>query len=105
MRSKALLVLAFLVATLAPAQTLPAGVVKKASLGGITEYQYSNGLRVLLYPNPANPKVTINETYLVGSRHEGYDETAITHFLEHITFINTTNVHKFKDENASNGAQ
>ena len=53
------------------AQTLPSGVEKKASMGGITEYDYSNGLRVLLYPDPANPKITVNVTYLAGSRHEG----------------------------------
>src|SRR4051812_45577049 len=32
------------------AQTLSTGVVKKASMGGITEYDFPNGLRVLLYP-------------------------------------------------------
>src|SRR4029077_8491154 len=32
------------------AQGLPSGVQKLTSLGGITEYQYPNGLRVLLYP-------------------------------------------------------
>ncbi len=58
-------------AAAAVCQTLPPGVQKKASVGGITEYEYPNGLRVLLYPDPANPKVTVNVTYLVGSRHEG----------------------------------
>jgi hypothetical protein len=38
------------------AQTLPAGVLKKASMGGITEYDFPNGLRVLLYPDAADPK-------------------------------------------------
>ena len=55
----------------ASAQTLPPGVQKKASTGGITEYDFPNGLRVLLYPDPASPKITVNVTYLVGSRHEG----------------------------------
>ena len=32
------------------AQTLPPGVTKGASIGGITEYDFPNGLRVLLYP-------------------------------------------------------
>src|SRR6266478_5946295 len=31
-------------------QTLPRGVEQQASLGGITEYDYPNGLRVLLFP-------------------------------------------------------
>ena len=34
----------------AVAQTLPPGVQKMASMGGITEYDFPNGLRVLLYP-------------------------------------------------------
>src|ERR1051326_601262 len=105
MRTKSLLLLLSILAALAPAQTLPPGVVRKATLGGITEYQYPNGLRVLLYPNPANPKVTINVTYLVGSRHEGYGETGMAHLLEHLNFIETTNGRKIKDEIVSRGAQ
>src|SRR6202044_3498821 len=79
-------------------QTLPAGVQKKASLGGVTEYDFPNGLRVLLYPDAASPKVTINMTYLVGSRHEGYGETGMAHLLEHMNFIETTNGRQIKDE-------
>jgi predicted Zn-dependent peptidase len=71
------------------AQTLPAGVKKVASMGGITEYDYSNGLKVLLYPDQSQPKFTVNVTYLVGSRHEGYGETGMAHLLEHMNFIET----------------
>lgn len=88
----------------AGSQTLPTGVQKKASVGGITEYQYPNGLRVLLYPDPANPKVTINMTYLVGSRHEGYGETGMAHLLEHMNFIETTNGRQIKNEIVAHGA-
>jgi zinc protease len=80
------------------AQTLPPGVQKKTSMGGITEYQYPNGLRVLLYPDAANPKITVNITYLVGSRHEGYGETGMAHLLEHLDFIETTNGRDIKRE-------
>ena len=80
------------------AQNLPTGVVKKASMGGITEYGFPNGLRVLLYPDQADPKITVNVTYLVGSRHEGYGETGMAHLLEHMNFIETTNGRKIKDE-------
>src|ERR1017187_9190925 len=80
------------------AQTLPPGVEKKASIGGITEYDFSNGLRVLLYPDEANPKITVNVTYLVGSRHEGYGETGMAHLLEHLDFIETTNGRDIKKE-------
>src|ERR1039458_10230425 len=86
------------------AQTLPPGVQKGASMGGITEYDYPNGLRVLLYPDPAEPKVTVNVTYLVGSRHEGYGETGMAHLLEHLDFIETTNGRKVKEELVAHGA-
>src|ERR1700685_2563010 len=80
------------------AQTLPTGVQKTASMGGITEYDFPNGLKVLLYPDAANPEVTINVTYLVGSRHEGYGETGMAHLLEHLYFIETTNGRQIKNE-------
>ncbi len=86
------------------ADTLPAGVERKASAGGITEYTFPNGLRVLLYPNPANPKITVNVTYLVGSRHEGYGETGMAHLLEHMNFIETVNGRQIKNEIVGRGA-
>ena len=86
------------------AQTLPSGVQKKSSMGGITEYGFPNGLRVLLFPDAADPKVTVNVTYLVGSRHEGYGETGMAHLLEHMNFIETTNGRRIKDELVSRGA-
>jgi zinc protease len=93
-----------LLASAAFAQTLPPGVQKKASMGGITEYDFPNGLRVLLYPNPASPKITVNVTYLVGSRHEGYGETGMAHLLEHMDFIETTNGRQIKKEIVDRGA-
>jgi zinc protease len=86
------------------AQTLPPGVQKMQSMGGITEYDYPNGLKVLLYPDNAEPKITVNVTYLVGSRHEGYGETGMAHLLEHMDFIETTNGRKIKDELVAHGA-
>jgi zinc protease len=71
-------------------QTLPKGIEKKATLGGITEYWYPNGLRLLLFPDPSTPKITVNMTYLVGSRFEGYGETGMAHLLEHMNFIRST---------------
>ena len=53
---------------------------------GITEYSLPNGLHVLLFPDASNPKVTVNMTYMVGSRHEGYGETGMAHLLEHMLF-------------------
>ncbi len=70
---------------------------KVASVEGITEYQYDNGLRLLLFPDSSQSKVTVNLTVLVGSRHEGYGETGMAHLLEHMVFKGTpthTNVPK-----------
>src|SRR6202140_4976695 len=99
------ILLATIMAVSAYSQTLPQGVEKKASLGGITEYTYPNGLRVLLFADPSSPKVTVNMTYLVGSRHEGYGETGMAHLLEHMNFILTTGGRSIKKELTDHGAQ
>jgi zinc protease len=85
-------------------QTSPQGPRKVTSVEGITEYAYSNGLRVLLFPDPSKPKVTVNITYLVGSRHEGYGETGMAHLLEHMNFIQTKTRKNLKQELTDHGA-
>src|SRR5579875_2556197 len=62
---------------------------KVTTVEGITEYRLENGLRVLLFPDPTRPKVTVNLTVLVGSRHEGYGESGMAHLLEHMVFKGT----------------
>ncbi len=62
---------------------------KVASVEGITEYQFNNGLRALLFPDNSQSKVTVNMTVLVGSRQEGYGETGMAHLLEHMVFKGT----------------
>src|SRR5260221_7748789 len=104
MRFKILAVL-ILITVAVSAQTLPTGVQQKASMGGITEYAFPNGLRVLLFPDPSNPRITVNMTYLVGSRHEGYGESGMAHLLEHMNFIQTTNGRGIKNEIAATAAQ
>ncbi len=59
---------------------------KAVSAEGITEYRLANGLQVLLFPDPTKPTITVNITYRVGSRHEGYGETGMAHLLEHLMF-------------------
>ncbi len=59
---------------------------KVRSVEGITEYALPNGLTVLLFPDPTQSTVTVNLTYLVGSRLEGYGETGMAHLLEHMMF-------------------
>src|SRR6202453_280301 len=105
MRMNKLLTIMIAVALSGLSQTLPQGVEKKATVGGITEYDYANGLRVLLFPDPSSPKVTVNMTYLVGSRFEGYGETGMAHLLEHMNFILTTNGRSIKKELTDHGAQ
>jgi zinc protease len=62
---------------------------KLATVEGITEYQFDNGLRALLFPDNSQSKVTVNMTVLVGSRQEGYGETGMAHLLEHMVFKGT----------------
>src|SRR5215510_13788856 len=99
-----LTLLTYSVAT-ASAQTLPSGVQKLATVEGITEYSLPNGLRVLLFPDESHPKVTVNMTYMVGSRHEGYGETGMAHLLEHILFLKTKTRENVKKELTDHGAE
>jgi len=62
---------------------------KVITVEGITEYRLDNGLQVLLFPDPSKPTVTVNVTYLVGSRHEGRGEAGMAHLLEHMVFKGT----------------
>src|SRR3984893_4698030 len=86
-------------------QTMPRGVEQKASLGGINEYAYPNGLGVLLFPDPSNPKVTVNITYLVGSRFEGYGESGMAHLLEHMLYKGTDKRKDIMPELRAHGAE
>lgn len=76
-------------AATARAPAKPATLAPVASVEGITEYRLPNGLRVLLFPDPTKATVTVNVTYLVGSKHEGYGETGMAHLLEHLMFKGT----------------
>jgi zinc protease len=89
----------------AAAQALPAGVQKVTSVEGITEYAYPNGLRVLLFPDASKPKLTVNITYLVGSRHEGNGETGMAHLMEHMLFLRTKSGVDVKKDLTDHGAQ
>ncbi len=71
---------------------------------GITEYRLDNGLRVLLFPDPSQPQTTVNITYFVGSRHEGYGETGMAHLLEHLVFKGTPDHPDIPQELTERGA-
>jgi zinc protease len=78
---------------------------KIASVEGITEYQLDNGLRVLLFPDQSQSKVTVNMTVLVGSRQEGYGETGMAHLLEHMVFKGTPRHPHIPKDLQEHGAQ
>src|SRR5947209_7116040 len=78
---------------------------KIASVEGITEYNLDNGLRVLLFPDSSQAKVTVNMTVLVGSRQEGYGETGMAHLLEHMVFKGTPKHPHVPKELQEHGAQ
>ena len=101
----ATLVALVVLAPRASAQEGPAGVRPVASVEGITEFQLDNGLRVLLFPDPSKPQVTVNITYFVGSRHEGYGETGMAHLLEHLVFKGTPDHPDIMQELTERGAQ
>lgn len=60
-----------------------------AKIEGISQYSLSNGVNVLLFPDPSKEVVTVNMTVFVGSRHEGYGEAGMAHLLEHMLFKGT----------------
>jgi len=101
---KRLSLFAFAMAFPVFAQTLPPGVTKGASMAGITEYSYPNGLRVLLLPDSSSTKVSVNMVYMVGSRFEGYGETGMAHLLEHMNFILSKDGRNIKKELTDHGA-
>ena len=103
----ALLTLTALVSLSAGATAQPTEPVKAAqvaSVEGITEYQLPNGLRFLLFPDQSKQQVTVNITYMVGSRHEGYGETGMAHLLEHLLMKGSDNHPDIAAELSEHGA-
>jgi len=90
---------------LAAQSTRPDGIEAVTTVEGIGEYRMDNGLRVLLFPDPSRPQVTVNITYLVGSRHEGYGETGMAHLLEHMLFQGTPDHPDIPKEMTERGAR
>jgi zinc protease len=96
---------AVLCSTLVSTATASPPPKKAATVEGITEYQFDNGLRLLLFPDNSQSKVTVNLTVLVGSRHEGYGETGMAHLLEHMVFKGTPNHPQVPKALQDHGAQ
>ena len=88
------------------AQTGNSGGIKRiTTVEGITEYRLSNGLTVLLFPDQTKQTITVNITYLVGSRHENYGETGMAHLLEHLVFKGTPKHPNIPAELTSHGTR
>ncbi|MCA9508519.1 MAG: insulinase family protein [Myxococcales bacterium] len=68
---------------------LPSSFTPIRNFQGIDEYVLNNGLKVLLFEDQSQANVTVNITYLVGSRHEGRGEAGMAHLLEHMLFRGT----------------
>lgn len=81
-----------------------AAAARGPTVEGITEYDLANGLRVLLFPDSSKPTITVNVTYLVGSRNEGYGETGMAHLLEHLEFKGTPRHRDIPQELTAHGA-
>jgi zinc protease len=86
----------------APAAAPPAQV-REAE--GVHEYRLPDGLQVLLIPDPSRTTVTVNVTYRVGSRFEGYGETGMAHLLEHLMFRSTRTMAMVSTELSRRGMQ
>ncbi len=72
---------------------------------GIAELKLANGMQVLLFPDVSRPTVTVNLTFFVGSRHEGYGEAGMAHLLEHMLFKGTPSRPAIPAELTKRGAQ
>ena len=88
-----------------PARPPAVSVAAGPSVEGITQFTLSNGLAVLLFPDSSKPTITVNITYLVGSRNEGYGETGMAHLLEHMVFKGTPHHRNIPQELTEHGAQ
>ncbi len=82
----------------------PASPEKLTSVEGITEYRLANGLHVLLFPDQSKQTITVNITYMVGSKNENYGETGMAHLLEHLVFKGTPKHQNIPQELTSHGA-
>lgn len=74
------------------------------SVEGISEYELTNGLRVLLMPDAAQTNLMVNIVYKVGSRHEGYGEKGMAHLIEHMLFKQCKKFADIKKAIADKGA-
>jgi zinc protease len=99
-----LLLAASLAYTQPKVSSAPATPEFVTSVEGIREYRLSNGLQILLIPDPSQTNVVVNVVYHVGSRYEGYGETGMAHLLEHMMFRPSKKFSSIKKSIADRGA-
>ena len=62
------------------------------TLGSVSEYRYSNGLTLLVYPDRNSPTIAYQTWYDVGSKDETPGYTGLAHLFEHMMFKKTKNL-------------
>ncbi|AZA80959.1 peptidase M16 [Chryseobacterium lactis] len=72
---------------------------------GVKEYSLSNGMKVLLIPDPSQSNMVVNIVYRVGSKDEGYGEKGMAHLLEHMLFKSTKNLGDIKKQLSDKGGR
>ncbi|MDB5188328.1 MAG: hypothetical protein JWO50_848 [Candidatus Kaiserbacteria bacterium] len=77
-----------------PARSVIPSLKKVRTIYGVSEYQLSNGLRILFRQVKSSPTVAVCITYHVGSRNEVKGHTGATHILEHLLFKDSKNFNK-----------
>jgi predicted Zn-dependent peptidase len=70
---------------------LSVGVAMAAPLS-VETYTLPNGLTVILHEDHAQPMVTINTWFAVGSKDESPGRTGFAHLFEHLMFMGTDRV-------------
>ena len=86
-RASCLTLALFFTAIAAAQPRLPDGITQVTTVEGITEYRLDNGLQVLLFRDPSKATITVNMTYLVGSRRrklrrDGHGASARAHAVQ-----------------------
>ena len=64
---------------------------------GITEYTFDNGLKLVYQRRKSSNISAISLFCRVGSNYEPADLRGVSHFIEHMLFKGTTNIHNAKD--------
>jgi zinc protease len=62
-----------------------------------TRHKLSNGLRILLHPDPSTPMIVMNIMYHVGSKDEDPERTGFAHLFEHLMFGGSVNIPKYDE--------